>query len=587
MGWGIGSSRMTDVSPGKAGTGLAGHAAPVPEVRGPSGPQPALGRRAAPPRRKPRIRTVLLLVNLVLLALPLGGLWMLRLYESALVRQTETELVAQAAVIGAAYRAAWLREAGAEAPERLAALAVLPRPEGWAPHLASLDLARDPVLPPPPEAMPPLSPADRLARTAGEALVPVLAEAQRVTLAAMRVTDEAGIVVATTGGEGGRSLLGMEEVAAALEGEPASRLRARQTPVTAAVTGSISRVAPFRVFVALPIFAGTAVDAGDHVIGAVLLSRTPASIRQALRGKRWELAGLALALLAVAAALAGFTAYTVSRPIRAVADQARAVASGARVEVRRVRRSAVREADELAAAIGSMAETLERRADYIGQFATAVSHEFKTPLAALRGALELLQDHAATMSEPERAAFLAQAMADVQRLDLLVRRLLELARAEAPRAHGAERADVGHAAREAAAAFAATGPAIVLDGPADVAAAIAPEALRSVLAILFENARQHGGAPVRCRVSWDGDDDMVRLEVADDGRGVSAANAARVFDRFFTTARDAGGTGLGLAIARSQVEAAGGRIALAPGGQGARFVITLARAADGAVGPGH
>ena len=54
-------------------------------------------------RRKPRILAVLLLVNLALLALPLGGLWMLRLYESALVRQTETELISQAAIIAAAH----------------------------------------------------------------------------------------------------------------------------------------------------------------------------------------------------------------------------------------------------------------------------------------------------------------------------------------------------------------------------------------------------------------------------------------------------------------------------------------------------
>lgn len=522
-----------------------------------------------PPRRKPRIRTVLLLVNLVLLGLPLGGLWMLRLYESALVRQTETELVAQAAVIGAAYRDAWLREAGPAAPELLAPLPLVPRPDGWAPRFASLDLARDPVLPPPRDAEPPAQPPDRIAAAAGAALAPILSEAQRVTLAAMRVTDEAGTVVASTGGEGGLSLRSLEEVAAALAGAPAARVRARREVAAVADSASISRAASFRVFVALPV------REGDHVIGAVLLSRTPSSIRQALRGKRAELAALALALLGVAALLAGFTAYTVSRPIRAVADQARAVAGGARVEVRRVRRSAVREADELAAAIASMAATLERRADYIGQFATAVSHEFKTPLAALRGALELLQDHAATMTEAERAGFLAQAMADVDRLDRLVKRLLDLARAEAPRAHGAERAPVGPIAREAAAAHATTGPPIALDGDDVISAAIAPEALRSILAILFENVRQHAGPDARCRVAWDIADGEVLVLVGDDGRGISAGNASRVFDRFFTTARANGGTGLGLAIARSLAEAAGGSLVLEPGHGGTVFALRL------------
>lgn len=517
---------------------------------------------------KPRIRTVLLLVNLVLLALPLGGLWMMRLYESALVRQTETELVAQAAVIGAAYRAAWLREAGAGAPALLATLPVRLQPEGWAPRYATLDLARDTILSPPPDAVAATDPAGAVARSAGESLAPILAEAQRVTLAAMRVTDEAGVVVASTGGEGGLSLRGLEEVAAALDGAAAARVRARREVVAA--SGSISRAAPFRVFVALPV------RASDHVIGAVLLSRTPSSIRQALYAKRWELAALTIGLSVVAALLAGFTAYTVSRPIRAVADQARAVAAGARVEPRRLRRSAVREADELAAAIASMAQTLERRADYIGQFATAVSHEFKTPLAALRGALELLQDHGTTMSAAERGAFLDQAMADVARLDRLTRRLLDLARAEAPRAHVPEHADVESLARDAAAPF---GALVAVAGPPGVSAAIAPESLRSILGILFENVRQHAGPDARCTVDWTRAEGVVRITVRDDGRGISAANAARIFDRFFTTARGSGGTGLGLAIARSLAEAAGGHLALVPTARGSAFALTLAQEA--------
>ena len=49
--------------------------------------------------KRPRLRTLLLASNLVILALPLSGLWALRLYESALVRQTESELRAQAAVL--------------------------------------------------------------------------------------------------------------------------------------------------------------------------------------------------------------------------------------------------------------------------------------------------------------------------------------------------------------------------------------------------------------------------------------------------------------------------------------------------------
>jgi signal transduction histidine kinase len=508
------------------------------------------------PGRKPRILAVLLAVNLVLLALPLGGLWSLRLYDSALLRQTEAELVAQAAVIGAAYRAAW------PAPPDT-------QPERWTPRFPVLDLARDPVFPPPPDAAEGGAPDPR-ALSAGEAVRPLLGEAQRITLAAMRVTDAAGIVVASSGEELGRSLAAREEVAAALAGRAAAVLRERAEPVRAP-PGSISRSGGLRVFVAMPVVAGGA------VVGAIVLSRTPTGVDQALRETGWKLLGLAATLVLAATIIALVVAYTVGRPIRAVAAQAQAVAAGAPVALTRTRTSAVREADELFDAIAGMAATLERRADYIRGFATEVSHEFKTPLSALRGALELLQDHAAAMTGEERARFLAQAAGDVDRLERLVRRLLELARAEAP-APAEGSCEIGAVARDAAAPFLAVGMVLVLGGP-DIRAAIASESLRAVISLLLENVRQHAGQGARCDLTWRAEEGEAVLTVADDGRGVSAGNAARIFDRFFTTAREAGGTGLGLSIARGRVEAAGGRIALRPSPRGAAFEIRLRLAA--------
>lgn len=215
---------------------------------------------------------------------------------------------------------------------------------------------------------------------------------------------------------------------------------------------------------------------------------------------------------------------------------------------------AVRETDELFHAIASMAATLERRADYIGQFATEVSHEFKTPLAELRGALELLAEH--EMSEAERASFLAQATEDMARLDRLVRRLLELARAEAPRV--------------------TTGSGWLKGGDGPPLHVATPEdAWRAVLAIMRDNVAQHAGPGATCEVTWAAEGSVPVIRVADDGRGISPANAARVFNRFFTTAREAGGTGLGLAIARGHIQAAGGILRLLPSPRGSLFEIRL------------
>ena len=73
-------------------------------------------------------------------------------------------------------------------------------------------------------------------------------------------------------------------------------------------------------------------------------------------------------------------------------------------------------------------------------------------------------------------------------------------------------------------------------------------------------------------------DGRLRLEVADDGSGISTANAARVFEPFFTTARARGGTGLGLAVVKSLLAAHNGSIELAPCTAGTRWLIELPRA---------
>ncbi|WP_376087600.1 hypothetical protein ACE7GA_14545 [Roseomonas sp. CCTCC AB2023176] len=218
---------------------------------------------------RPRLRTLLLLSYLIVLALPLAGLWFLRLYESALIRQTESELVAQAAVLSGAWRAA----RGIVAPDGSAGL---PATSLDRMRRAGLDLARDPVLPPAPDPRPG-RPATSVAVTTGERLAPVLRDVQPVTLAAMRVLDADGTVVATTGNDLGQSLAAHEEVAGARRGVPTNVLRRRERRAEA-VPGGFSRTAGLRVHVALPVMVDGRVDA------VILLSRTPASVTDT----RWQ-----------------------------------------------------------------------------------------------------------------------------------------------------------------------------------------------------------------------------------------------------------------------------------------------------------
>lgn len=521
---------------------------------------------------RPRLSTVLVLITLVIGLLPLGGIAVLRIYESALVRQTESELIAQGALIAASYRVQFERlgvPRGYGNP-----VTSPPRPQDpdtqLQPRFAVLDLATDPVLPPPDDAQPAGAPAHPAAVAAGRELTTILRETQKITLAGIRVTDPDGVVVATTREELGGAIVQREEVRRALTGEFVSAMRWRGSAnEPRPPLDSISRGARIRVFVAVPI-----VSSGGRVIGSVLLARTPWNIWQALYGKRRELALGGALLLTALVGIALLTSLTIGRPVRALREQARRAARGERNAVTPLRYAGTREIAELSETVAEMAQTLEQRASYIRDFAAQVSHEFKTPLTAMQGAVEVLREHGATMSDDERTRFLGILERDTRRLAQLVRRLLDLARADVMPAAD-EVADVGSVLQAAAARHRERSQQVIVEAPGQpLTAAIAAETLESILGSLLDNVCAHaGGAPVRLGAA--AATGVVEIDVADEGPGISAANRSRIFERFFTTAREQGGTGLGLSIARSLTRAHGGELELLDSPRGAHFRLRL------------
>lgn len=511
-----------------------------------------------------RLRTVLIIVNVLVLALPVAGVQLLRIYESALVRQTESALIAQGVFVAAFYRALFSDLKASNLVAHSTALSPDLRSDHsrtWHPRPAVLDLADSAILAPFPDSASHTQ-ADPLARRVGEKLVPVLADAQLTTLAGIRVTDPAGVIVASTGKDLGTSIDAGEEVRLALSGEFASRLRLRQN-VAQTPLQSISRSSGVRVFVAVPIVIE------DRILGAVLLSRTPTTILQALYGKRVVLAQALAVLLVVVIAIALFTSRMVVQPLTRLADGAGRIARGETREIDVSRTPRTRELADLQANIKAMADSLERRAAYVQDFARHVSHEFKTPLTAIRGAVEVLRDHDGDMTAQERQRFLTNIGDDAERLHRLTQRLLELTRADMNNVTR-EIVDVsliaGRLARERNVANSIQ---------AGVFAEANDSVIEAVVETLIDNAQQHGGEEVSVCVT--ADPETVSVTIADNGPGISQGNRGRVFEPFFTTSRESGGTGLGLTIAAALAASIGGDIELTPSQDGAVFRFSLPR----------
>lgn len=505
----------------------------------------------------------MLIVMLMVLGLPLGGLYFFRIYENELVQQTERELISQSAVLSAAFRQL-VRTLHHGNTAYGALLPSLPAPsDTYQPVIPALSLV-NPVLPPRPDAGP-AQPADELAQKIGVLMRPVMLDTQQVTLSGMRLLDMNGTVIAGRE-EVGLSFANIPEVRQALQGYYAAAIRQRLSDEPPPPLHSMSRGSYIRVFVAFPVLENR------HLQGVIYLSRTPDNILKHLFAVRKKVFIAFFSVLALVVLLVLLVSASISRPIRELIRQTERIKQGEQKLLEPLKNPVTYEIAQLSESFADMSQALAERSDYIRRFATHVSHEFKTPLTSMQGALELLQDHLETMPVEQRRRFIDNLLADTQRLRQLVNRLLELARADA--LEPSRQDSFLPAAFDALQnRYYERGLQLNYAGLPDAAVAIAPDALDTALINLLENSLQHGASLMEITAVTG--KNTLQLSLHDNGAGVSAANRNKIFTPFFTTRRNTGGTGLGLEITLSLLKAYGGKIELAGSGQGALFVLSL------------
>ncbi len=312
------------------------------------------------------------------------------------------------------------------------------------------------------------------------------------------------------------------------------------------------------LFVAVPIRA-----ANGAVTGAVYVTRSTRDVKLQLYTLRAWMFRVLLATIGITALITLLLATTIARPLGRLTRRAQRIATRGPSAPEPADERLARRRDEigqLARAVGAMTDELERRARDARSLAADISHEFKTPLAGIRGAAELLRDGAA--DEPvARDRFLAMIEDDTQRLDRLVSRLLELARVEDDRGTQLP-VDL-----DALAAEAASRPwPVRVEYACATTASTAPgraAALGSAIDNLLANAVQHADPDTTVCVTVESRGPALRVTVSNRGPALSPAARARVWDRFYSTRAAAGGSGLGLAIVRSVALAHGGACGVA------------------------
>jgi two-component system OmpR family sensor kinase len=226
------------------------------------------------------------------------------------------------------------------------------------------------------------------------------------------------------------------------------------------------------------------------------------------------------------------------------------------------------------------------------QFVADASHELRTPLTSIRGYAELWR--AGGLRDPhELGEGMRRMEQEARRMGLLVDDMLLLARLDQGRPLEASPLPLDRLVDDAVRDARAVEPDRPIDLVAERVTVTGDDhRLRQVISNLLANARLHTppGTPVHVSVRAAGD--RVRLEVADEGPGLDADVAARMFERFYrgdpARTRARGGTGLGLSIVAAVAEAHGGRVSVdtAPGA-GARFVVDLPRSDEDQRRLGH
>ncbi|SCB35748.1 HAMP domain-containing sensor histidine kinase [Rhizobium hainanense] len=299
-----------------------------------------------------------------------------------------------------------------------------------------------------------------------------------------------------------------------------------------------------------------------------------------VRAASGAMAPAEIATLAAVLILTLIVAYVLTRtltvPINALIARTDEIARGGRSAIRPLEIYGTREVATLSQSFLDLAGKLVDHSDYVRSFAAHVSHELKSPLTSIKGAAELLRDDDDTnpMSLEQRNRFLQNIIADTERLDRLLSRLRELAKAELP----SERGSTSLRDIVAQLEIQFRQLAISDESNAEEILALPSEAAGIIFSNLAENAFQNGATTLAIKASDEGRRTTIRMR--DNGHGIADGNRDRIFEPFFSTRRDDGGTGMGLGIVRAMLASHGGSIELLDSGKdGTAFQIVLPNAA--------
>jgi len=373
------------------------------------------------------------------------------------------------------------------------------------------------------------------------------------------VTDATGIVVFDSSGtDVGHDYSRWNDVYLTLRG----RYGARSTRADPADENSTV------MYVAAPIIDRS--EGQDRIVGVLTVAKPNQTIAPFIARSQGTILRWGFVLLGTALLVGLLAAWWLSRQLTALRTYADAVTAGERVAPPGV----PGEFGDLSRALETMRDRLEGK-QYVERYVHALTHELKSPLAAIRGSAELVESGGDTMPAADRARFVATIRSQGDRMAEMIDKMLALAavehrqRIEAPQPVDL-RTTIDEAVERVAPKLAQRRIATRVEGETGVVQGDA-FLLRQALVNLLDNAADFApeGSTVTLGIARDGA--QWRVSVTDQGPGVPDYALERAFERFYSLPRPGGGSrssGLGLCFAAEATALHGGeaRLANRPGG---------------------
>ncbi|MGP6458941.1 two-component system sensor histidine kinase CreC [Pseudomonas parakoreensis] len=321
---------------------------------------------------------------------------------------------------------------------------------------------------------------------------------------------------------------------------------------------------------------GAPIRDNGKIIGVVTVAKPNSSLQPYVDRTERRLLFYGAGLIGLGLLFGALLSWWLSRALHRLTGYAKAVSEGRRVEVPHYRGG---ELEQLATAVEQMRTQLEGKA-YVERYVHTLTHELKSPLAAIRGAAELLQDE---MPAIQRLRFVGNIDSESARMQQLIERLLNLAQVE--QRQGLEErvavplaAQIDELLRAQAARIEGRRLTVEQTIAPDLLLIGEPFLLRQALGNLLDNALDFTPIAGLLRFSAERVGEQVELRLFNEAAPIPDYALPRLSERFYSLPRPDSGrksTGLGLNFVEEVVKLHGGQLSISNVSGGVQAVLSL------------